>query len=192
MQPRLATCILITLANTSRRETNCIPRRGRSERNYMTSHNSVSSSRSAARHCPSFHDTHNCRPKHIDSLTQRHVQISSLLSFKRSDPRRTCGDPFPRRDILPTFFYLCMYVCVNKTWASCPHSLQCSLSPPFSRALQTVLSSCLLALQTRSPSTDRWELDGSLGCFKRSSEFPSSSAFLRTVIQYIKERCIRN
>lgn len=152
MRPRLAACILITLANTRRwlgRETNCIPRWGRSECNYMTSHNSFSSSWPVAPLCtPFLHDRHrqSCLPWTISLVrTQRareeHNRANLVYSCKRSMRlRRTRGDPFPR-----TFSYVCAHVRAM-TCGRRAHILQCSLRR-FPELSNVLLGALQLALR---------------------------------------------
>lgn len=135
MRPRLAACILITLANTRRwlgRETNCIPRRSRSECNYMTSHNSVFSSCLLA---PLYLVLAPTRRKDQSPFRTQRREAHTCKSRLRKRSRRTRGNPFLRGDILPSFS------CRRRA-----HILQCSFPE---------LSNVLRCSSTRSTSTDR-------------------------------------
>lgn len=149
MRPRLAACILITLANTCRwlgRETNCIPRWGRSVCNYTTPHNSVPSSwPMVPLYTPSLHDQNrqDCVLSWSWTIslfrTQRTREDQNcanlIYSCKRSTRlRRTRGDPFPSSDILRTFSYI--YVCAR----TCAR-WHVGVEPTFSNVLSAVFQS---------------------------------------------------
>jgi len=161
------------------RETNCIPRRDQSACNYTMSHNSdLLPSRDSIVRRPCMTDTlssmKGTNPSRIFPICTRRNERTCRFRFVQTTSRyrlrRMRGAPFPRRDILQSF---CTYAERRGRRA---HVLQCSLrrSPEFSDALRRS--------SARSPLTDRWNLDGNLGCFKSSHYGFLLASFLRTVI----------
>jgi len=139
---------------------NCIPRRGQSTCNYATSHNSdlfPLRDSIVRRPCTIGTDTLSSPPRIFPVLRTRRNERTCKSRFVQttSRPRRTRGAPFPRGDILRIFCtFVLLYAAQNSV----------GVVPTFSNVLFVVLR-CSSA---RSSSTDRWNLDWNLSCFKPS------------------------
>lgn len=149
------------------RETNCIPRRGQSACNYATSHNSDRLPLRGSIVPPSLHDD---RHRHRLSSMGGDMSFPRILPVRMRRNERTCKSRFVQTTSrytgaarvgrarcsfsawgYPANFFVLLYFCARRSVGAVP-----------------TFSNVLRRSSARSLPTDRWNLDGNLGCFKPS------------------------